>query len=100
MWVALPFQALSGLVFIFARPASYFVNPVFRTKFTLLAPALVLAFVVHRAVRIDPRFWERSPGRRRTARIIAALSLALWLGVVLAGRWIAYADYLFPELGL
>jgi hypothetical protein len=100
MWAALPFLALSGLVFIFARPASYFVNPVFRTKFMLLAPALVLAFIVHRAVSVDPGFWERSPRRRRAARLIAALSLALWLGVVLAGRWIAYADYLFPELGL
>lgn len=26
----------------------------------------------------------------------AALSLTAWLGVVMAGRWIAYADYLFP----
>jgi hypothetical protein len=28
--------------------------------------------------------------------LIAALSLLLWIGVVLAGRWIAYVDYLFP----
>jgi hypothetical protein len=31
-----------------------------------------------------------------TARSIALVSLLLWIGVVLAGRWIAYADYLFP----
>jgi hypothetical protein len=100
LWYALPFMALSGLVFIFARPASYFVNPIFRAKFTMLVPALILAFVVHRATRTDPQFWERSPGRRFAGRVIATLSLALWIAVVLAGRWIAYADYIFPELGL
>ena len=30
------------------------------------------------------------------AVLLAALSLALWVGVVLAGRWIAYVDYLMP----
>jgi hypothetical protein len=30
-------------------------------------------------------------------KVIAAISLLLWVGVVLAGRWIAYVDYLFPE---
>ncbi len=32
------------------------------------------------------------------AVVFAALSLLLWLGVVMAGRWIAYSDYIFwPE---
>jgi hypothetical protein len=100
MWSSLPLLALSGMVFIFARPASYFVNPVFRAKFTLLPMALVLALVFHLAVRRDLDFWERSRGRRLSARLIAAVSLVLWIGVALAGRWIAYADYLFPDLGL
>jgi hypothetical protein len=31
-------------------------------------------------------------------KLVGALSLLAWLGVVLAGRWIAYADYLIaPE---
>jgi hypothetical protein len=95
-WCALPFLAVSGFVFILARPASYFVNPIFRLKFSMLVPAVLLALVFHRATSSDADFWERTPGRRASARVIAALSLLLWVGVVFAGRWIAYVDYLFP----
>jgi uncharacterized protein DUF6644 len=91
-WGALPLLASSGLVFIFAQPDRYFPNPIFRLKFAMLTPAVILAILFQRAVSRDPRFWERP-----AARAIAALSLLLWVGVAMAGRWIAYADYLFPE---
>jgi hypothetical protein len=92
-WWALPSQLVSGLIFFLARPQSYVVNPIFKAKFTMLAPALVLAFVFHRTTLRDPQFWT---SRRIPARIMAVVSLVLWIGVVMAGRWIAYADYLFP----
>jgi hypothetical protein len=94
-WCALPFLALSGLVFVFARPHRYFVNPVFGTKFVLLVPALVLAGTIQALSARNPDLWRHPGGTRTAARLIAAVSLVLWIGVVLAGRWIAYADYLF-----
>lgn len=96
-WCALPLLAVSGAVFFFARPQSYLFNPVFRLKFSMLAPAILLAAVFHRASAKDASYWDASHGRRVSAKIIAALSLLLWIGIVLAGRWIAYADFLFPE---
>jgi hypothetical protein len=96
MWGALPLLAISGLVFVFARPMRYAVNPVFGLKFTMLVPAVALAGLFHAAAARDREFWERSAGRRAAAKAVAAASLLLWVGVVLAGRWIAYADYLFP----
>lgn len=95
-WWALPWLALSGLMFVFARPGRYMVNPVLGLKFTMLVPAVILAVVFQKAGARAPDFWDRSRGRRISAGVIAAVSLCLWLGVVLAGRWIAYADYLFP----
>lgn len=86
-WWALPFLAASGLVFVFAQPHRYFDNPIFQLKFTLLPPAIALAAVVHRVDLKDHRAF---------AKLLAALSLVLWLGVVMAGRWIAYVDYLLP----
>ena len=94
-WWALPFFALSGLIFILARPARYAVNPVFGLKFVMLVPAIVLGVVFHRVSLNDATFWDRTRGRRVLAKTIACGSLLLWLGVVLAGRWIAYANYLF-----
>ncbi len=96
-WWALLSLATSGLISLFARPQRYLLNPVFGIKFSLLAPAVVLAVVFHAATSKDARFWEITRARRVSARLIAACSLVLWIGVAMAGRWIAYADYLFPQ---
>lgn len=95
LWSALAVNAASGLVFVVARPIRYFYNPVFAYKVAFLIPAVTLAFVVHRLSRREPGFWERSRTRLNAGRAIAAASLVLWVGVILAGRWIAYSDYLF-----
>jgi uncharacterized membrane protein SirB2 len=88
VWWTLPVMLLSGLPFVFARPQRYFTNPVFGLKFALLLPAVALAGLLHFN-------GARKPHSRGT-KLIAAVSLLLWVGVVLAGRWIAYVDYLFP----
>jgi hypothetical protein len=97
LWCALPVMFLSGLPFVLARPERYFTNPVFGWKFALLGPAVALAAVLHIIAVQDTDYWQAG-ARRVTAKSIALLSLLLWIGVVLAGRWIAYADYLFPEM--
>ena len=94
-WWALLLNAVTGLLFVVARPNRYFFNPVVGWKFSMLVPAVALAFVVHWLSTREAGYWERSSGRRLSARVIAAVSLVLWTGVVLAGRWIAYSDYLF-----
>ncbi len=94
-WWALPVNAVTGLLFIVARPLRYFYNPVFGIKFLLLVPAVALAVVVYWLNRMETGYWEHTLPRRISGRIIAACSLVLWIGVVMAGRWIAYSDYLF-----
>ncbi|HKR37695.1 MAG TPA: hypothetical protein VJT10_22820 [Steroidobacteraceae bacterium] len=59
-------------------------------------PAIALAAVLHVISIRKPDYWQVR-GTRAAVRAIAAASLLLWTGVVFAGRWIAYADYLFPE---
>jgi hypothetical protein len=87
-------------VFILARPHRYFLNPVVGLKFGMLVPAVAMAAVFHRLSAPGSADNCSSKGvldRRALARTMAAASLILWIGVVLAGRWIAYADYLFPQ---
>src|SRR5262245_47845666 len=93
-WWAIPVLALSGSMFILARPRRYLGNPIFGIKFALLALALTMTFVLSRMMaRLDVT-------AERTgvwAKVVAGVSLLLWLSVVMAGRWIAYVDYIFPE---
>jgi len=88
-WWSLPLLFVSGAVFVIARPGRYFVNPVFGLKLALLTVAVVATFALQRVQ-------AQSDAVRTPAKLLAAVSLLAWLGVVLAGRWIAYADYLFP----
>jgi hypothetical protein len=97
-WWSLPFLFVSGGIFILARPLRYFTNPVVGIKFGLLIPALILAFIFQRMLTLEPTLWDQPSSQRTLAKIIAAASLLLWIGIVLAGRWIAYSEYLFsPE---
>jgi hypothetical protein len=82
----------SGVWFVLARPNRYFNNPVFQIKFALLVPALLCSYCIFRIAIRKPDFWAKHSWR---GKLLAAVSLLLWVGVVLAGRWIAYAEYLF-----
>jgi len=90
-WWALPINALSGAVFVLALPQRYFNNPLFISKMALLAAAVALTFFSHSWVSSRPEH-RGTP----TAKLLALLSLVLWLMVPLAGRWIAYLEFIEP----
>lgn len=95
-WLALPLLFVSGIPFVLARPQRYAMNPIFRIKFLLILPAVLVTLALHVATLRESDFWEASTGRRTMGKVVATISLLLWVSVVLAGRWIAYADYLIP----
>jgi hypothetical protein len=80
---ALAAAALSGLALFSVQPLDYWDNPAFRAKMLILAAALANAalFTSFRA--------HRRPGRPATV-IMAAASIALWLSVVVCGRFIGF----------
>lgn len=74
--------AVSGLVMFSSQTDEFLANRSFLVKMSLLALAGVNAAVFHARgglVKLDG-----------TARAQTALSLGLWLGVIICGRWIAY----------
>jgi hypothetical protein len=87
--------ALSGIWFVLARPNRYFFNPVFQIKFALLPLALLSSYLIFQRTLRFPGYWEHSPRRLLLAKFLALISLLLWLTVAMAGRWIAYSEYLF-----
>ena len=94
-WSALVFNIISGSVFVFARPFRYFDNPIFGWKFLFLIPALLLTAFFHSMSKRQDNYWQMNVKRRISARVIALCSLILWILVPLAGRWIAYVEYIY-----
>ena len=92
LWWALASNLVSGSFFVFARPLRYFNNPVFGCKAVFLLSAIAVTLLIH--------FWSRQPNfanyGRAAFKIKAAalLSLGLWIMAAMAGRWIAYVEYL------
>lgn len=82
----------TGIWFVLARPARYFNNPVFQIKFSLMLPALACTAAIYLIAFKRPTFWRTHPW---PSKLLAGVSALLWITVVLAGRWIAYSEYLF-----
>ncbi len=90
VWTAVAVLFTSGSLLIIAEPGRDLLNTVFYLKMSLLACVLVITFGFQVLVRRDGEFWEH---RRAIARITAVVSLSLWVGIVICGRWIAYAAH-------
>ncbi|MGB6450642.1 MAG: DUF6644 family protein [Steroidobacteraceae bacterium] len=90
VWSAVVVLLCSGSLLIIAEPGRDLLNNVFYLKMSLLACVLVLTFGFQVLVRRGGGFWEH---RRMIARITAVVSLALWVGIVMCGRWIAYVAH-------
>jgi hypothetical protein len=92
IWWTLVVLLLSGGTLIVGEPGRSLLNPVFILKMSMLAAVLALTLLFQRGLRHNKRFWESSSARRIGGQLIAAASLVLWVGIVFAGRWIAYVD--------
>ena len=79
---------LAGFWLFTVKPAHYTVNPAAWVKAALLVLALVNVVFQHR----DLRRTEALSGAvaPRAVRLRAILSMVLWLGVLVSGRWICF----------
>jgi hypothetical protein len=83
---SLALMLVSGALLVSTGPLKYYYSPWFRLKMLLLFLAVTFYFTLHRravsqSADIAPSVWSK---------VAAAVSLALWLGVGLAGRAIGF----------
>ena len=90
VWVALVVLLCSGTVLIIAEPGRELINQVFWLKMSLLAIALVLTGTFQLMLRRSKTFWDRN---RTAAVLLGSVSLLVWIGIIGAGRWIAYVEH-------
>ncbi len=88
MWSGFAINAASGVLLLIAYPTKALTNPVFYTKMTLIGFAVWVMTNLRSRVFNDSTLSEAAMiGRGRT---LATWSLVLWVGVITAGRLLAY----------
>ncbi|MEX0617651.1 MAG: DUF6644 family protein [Pseudohongiellaceae bacterium] len=89
-WGAFAIALVTGLGMFITRAASHVLNPAFQWKMGLLLLAginmAVFHYKLYPAIKNHQDVMILSTG----ARTIAGLSLFLWAGVMLAGRWVGH----------
>jgi len=81
---------ISGPAMFSSDPDMYYLNTAFQIKMVLVVLAIVFHYTIHRkAVRAGA-----PPGQ---AKLVACISLALWVGVIAGGIFIGFAGNGFAE---
>jgi hypothetical protein len=84
--------AACGVLMLCCKAEEYYYNAFFRTKLVLFALVIVHALVFSGSVYARTNEIDRTPRVPARAKLAAALSLVLWLGIVCAGRGIGYIE--------
>ena len=92
MWRALVVMAITGILLIIAEPKRSLPNTAFQIKMIMLIGVIGVSFFIWRAVVKTDADWARSGplGTTATAKSTGLIILIAWIGIVVAGRWIAY----------
>ncbi len=91
VWVGFLINVVTGSLMFTYGATSFGTSRMFALKMALMALAGINALVFTVAVARSGERWLTAAQTPWGIRVIATLSLALWLGVMTAGRWMAYA---------
>lgn len=91
-WMRVGFAVMvaSGATLFYAIPVRSYQNVFFRLKLVLLVLAGLNVWLFHSGIYHRVEAWDRDARPPRQARIAGALSLLLWVAIILSGRMIAY----------
>jgi hypothetical protein len=80
----------TGLLMFLAHATDFISNSAFALKLTLISGACLNAVAFHLGPFRSVAQWDSGTATPPVARIHAALSLILWMGVITCGRLLAY----------
>ena len=89
-WGAFAVAAVTGLAMLITRIAAHVENPAVQWKAVLLALAGINMAYFHFRVYKDVAQWDTVADTPTAVKAAGFLSLLLWSGVMLAGRWIGH----------
>jgi hypothetical protein len=88
-WCAYAVAATFGLLLFSSKASTYYLNLPFRIKMICMGLAALNMLIFHGLLERDVATWDRGTPPLRV-RIAGGVSLALWIVIVGAGRWIGF----------
>jgi hypothetical protein len=79
-WIGFTFAVISGFLMFATDAGDWAPSKVFHVKLTLIVVSALFAFIVQRGTRK----WALDPEISRAAKIIALISLLLWIATILS----------------
>lgn len=89
-WAAFAGALLTGSLLLSSQATVYLANPAFRWKMLMLALAGLNMMVFHLVTWRRVQAWDGRRDPPFAVRIAGLVSMALWIGVVVFGRWIGF----------
>jgi hypothetical protein len=99
-WAAFGLAVITGVMMFAANANTYYGNTEFRIKLLALAAAGVNMAIFHFGAFRSVAQWDSNQVSPRAAKVAAALSILLWVGVIFVARWIGFTkgyDFSVPD---
>lgn len=90
VWAGFVMNAASGVLMLSSDAVEFSSNPALAVKLLLLAVAGANATAFQWRIAPGMAAWGRNIPAPAAARVSAALSIALWIAIIVAGRMMAY----------
>jgi hypothetical protein len=81
---------VSGLLLFLAEPLKCFTTLSFQLKAVMLLLTGLNVWYFHARVYPSVAQWDEAVVMPRPAKLVGAISMVLWFGIIIAGRWTAY----------
>jgi len=81
MWASLALNFLSGFIMFAGSATAYYRNDIFYDKVGVILVAIIANLIVQQKLRK----WNQLPAMPALAKLIAVISIGLWIGAIIAG---------------
>ena len=89
-WTLFVLAAITGGLLFSSNAVKYAHNIFFLAKMSLLVVAFLNMVVFHVITSRGIEHWDESPHPPVRARLAGAVSMAIWIAVIVCGRWIGF----------
>jgi hypothetical protein len=97
VWVAVFLQVCSGFTLWMTKPSKYVTDGAFLIKFTLVCIGVLVTWFYFSTLRRESPEWEAKGAISQRGYRFVAATMALWAGVLVAGRLTAYLGQLYAQ---